>query len=710
MPARQYVYDDFSIEFNRLDSCFYLQLSSDQISLNEYHFVFVLFKDKAKVFEVRWVRDQKMFFDDHGDGVYYVQVEYRKIGTKESKFVRTKTISFMTDEYKRLLAAKLDLAFDVSCDLPFMHSEEPFFDFMLINDGNFKLDGFKRLETGVDGQFLYTNAKVDSFTGHLLSGFCITNDNKYVTGYDLLCADASHSNSRTLNSVGTYSRIFRDGNKLDICADYHSSNKLHYYSRDGITLVSNRYHLAMLYLKARKDVPILLNKKKALAMLSTRYHELFSHNFNSESLIHGLFQLYVGQKVVVGSDLLIVENGDLYSVIDDRDLFSINDTIYEELVQQSAIEIKENIKAVLSSDKFSDVVVDVSGGIDSRTVFCGVTNFNEYRDKVSVRIFKSKFEYDHLVANTISNIYGYRFHNARNGWQRFFYNPSQYISYIMEAKYFMPSEAKVVATDTILLNGFYGEPSLRPRGSASFLLGASYEREDLSLDSFLNNMVSFNSSPVMIVDYDKAGYLVKEVYEEEFKRTPGSSLAIKLENHYMNFSHAYHASESLRPGQDVASFSPIKSKTLLKLYRSIFHMFKNRKLAFDLIYKLNSLVSIAEYESESYNEEYKKTKGDLLVFDDPIMQSASIPVNRDVESWKASLKELSANFKNTNRMPPRIEYETCIALLQKISSTAPDLVDPIKFDLLHYIENVKDVYIEINCVKNKLFVLSQHLI
>lgn len=698
-----YVYDDFFVDFFRTSSGYSVKLSNKYIDLDSYHFVYVLFKDKSKMFEVRWVKDQQMNFDEYGDGIYYVQIEYRKIGTKESKFVRTKTIASISDSYKETLEDKLNQSRDINCKLEFMPSEEPFFDFLITNDSSFKLDGFKKLDTGINGYFLYANGGFDSFSGFLLSGFCVTNSGKYRVGSDFLDLDFNTSNLETENAVGTYTKIIKRDDALEVCSDYHSSSKLYHFSRNGRFLISNRYHLAMIYLKTRDDIESLFNKKKAIAMLSTGYHELFSHNFNSETLIKNLFQLYIGQKLTIKEDSLRVSKSEVFDVINDSDLYDVDADDYEKLVEISAGEIKQNVNAVLTSEKFSDVVVDVSGGIDSRTVFCGVTNFPECKEKISVRIFKSKFDYDHLVANTINDLYRFRFHIARNGWERTFYEPSQYISYIMEAKYFMPSEARVSAPSTILLNGFYGEPSLRPRGAASFLFGASYEHENISIESFINNMVSFKSSPVMIVDYDKAGHLLKEVYEEELKRTPGDSIAIKLENHYMNFSHAYHASEALRPGQDVASFSPIKSKTLFKLYRSVFHKFKSRKLAFDIIYKLNPLVSIVQYEDKGYNDEYSNKKRDLLVSKDSIFKNAAIESTQEVSEWEESLKELALNFKSTNRMPPRIEYETCLALMKELDEKAPDFIAPIKYELLHFIEGFKDNYIEINTIKNKIY-------
>ncbi len=707
--AKNYHYGAIEVDFNRLVTGFSIALHSKTLNLDEHQFVFVLFKDKAKAYEVRWVKDQRLNFDDYGDGVYYVQVEYRKIGTKASKFIRTKTISSFSQAYKAELDMKVS-AQDAYCpDINFMPSKDPFNDFLLVNDSGWAQEGFKRFDTPLKGYHLYLNGQETELDEFFMSGFCITEDAVYLSGQnDISEFSAEEVGSKVKGSVGTFSLIQFYSDSIQLSVDYHSTSKLWYFSENGVALVTNRYHLALTFLKERGG-EFVFNKRKAIAMLSTGYHQLFSHNFNSECLARGLYQLYVGEQINVMPDGIDISTLDVHDVIDDSSLFDIGKESYDELLAKSASEIKNNVSSVLKSKKFSDVVVDVSGGIDSRTVFCAVSNFDESKEKVSVRINQSQFEYDHLVANTINDLYQYRFHTARNGWERTFYEPHQYMSFILETKYFMPSEAEIHAPDTVLLNGFYGEPSLRPRGADSFLFGASYESDDLTDECFIENMVSFQSSPVMIVDYDKAGHMLKEVYAEEYKRTPGKSIGIKLENHYLNFSHAYHASESLRPGRDVASFSPIKSKTLFKLYRSVFAKFKSRKLAFDLIYTLNPLVSIVKYESESYNKEYEETKENLKVSESAALKNASIKPLKDVLLWQESQEDLRINVKSNNRMPPKKEYETCLALIGWLEKKDPDFIKYIKYELLHFAGRVKDNYLEINTLKNKLISICVHV-
>ncbi len=189
----------------------------------------------------------------------------------------------------------------------------------------------------------------------------------------------------------------------------------------------------------------------------------------------------------------------------------------------------------------------------------------------------------------------------------------------------------------------------------------------------------------------------------------------RLENHYMNYSHAYHASETLRPGLGRDSFSPMKSKTLFRIHRSLLSKIRGRKVGFDLIYKLNPLVSVIPYENEKYNTEYRERKENLLVAHDPVFSNATVVPEVNLEKWQRACAEqrshpprrvAGATAPVSN---PASDHDMVLRYLRTCCDRLPELFGGIKYALFHHANLRKDRYLDINTLKNKLGIIVYHL-
>lgn len=547
------------------------------------------------------------------------------------------------------------------------------------------------------------------------SGFCLTGSPKqhFRGAADI---DEHKAHAREIrNSIGTFTLIEVLDDSIEISADYFGAAKLFVYSLDNVVLVSNRYHLLI---SALGSVPgrLILDKSKVKALLATAYHEAFAHNFSSNCIASGVFQLYPGEGVSLDGRAVSKFRDPSYFVCEGRggDSGELDKFSYIDLLHKAASEIKENTKAIVSSKHYDHIVMDLSGGMDSRVVYCAASNSPETFKRMRIRTIRSKDELDHVVATQINSLYGIQYNTDEDisSWERLPYEVVY--SFIMEGKYFLPALQYPVAHRTIQLNGFYGEVCMRPRGTVSFLDGLYYDFDGLTIEEFVEGFVSFRGSPVMICGYEEAGCELEAVIKDEYDRIPGESLHHKIENHYLTYSHSYHSTETTRAGFGRDSFSVMKSKELFSLWRRLLGHVKNRKLGFDLIYLLNPLVSVIPYENEKYNDDYKSSKSDLVVGRDPVFSEAQLVPTDSLRAWEEAGRNTKSGMPTTfpfggDDNEPLSDKEACLRLIKGCLELDPVLFQDIKYSLVHYVGRVDHTPIGINTLRHKLAIIYYHL-
>ncbi|GAB5387846.1 MAG: hypothetical protein Alpg2KO_08140 [Alphaproteobacteria bacterium] len=717
-------FPDFTVNLHLDDGTARIELISDVIDIDKYSFVFSLYQDYKRADEKRWVEGRSAELNYSGSGVFFVQIEYREKGTKNNKLLRTRVVSYLDKQEKESIDASLDAFPPVSCKIEYIQSRNPFHDFVLIQ-------GIDNIDTStlphnmqkcVIGNL--TSNSIDFYVSDIsgaindqnsfFSGFCIEGKPKeFIKG----ASDLSGSSVKSTDidfSIGTYCLVRDVDGTISVTNDFFGSNKIYFYQKDGVALISNRYQLLVDFISAIPACVLEVDINKIQAMLSVGYHEMFSHNFSTHCLTKNVRQLYTGEYLVLDGSSVEVKYAESYAISEGSkgEEEKITEPEYAKLLEQAATEIKENVKAVLSSPHYKKIIVDLSGGMDSRVVYSAVTNFPEYKDKVKVRTIKNNYPLDHVIANQINSIYGYDYNTDDDIEYIERLSMEGCYSFIMEGKYFLPAFNYRTATGTMQLNGFFGEPCFRPRGTRSFLYGTYYEDACESAEDFAEHMLCLRGSPYMLVGFEETGCALDQLLKDEFSRIPGINLDQKIENHYLNYSHSYHASESFRPGFGRDTFSPIKSKSLFRLWRSMLGSLKHRKVGFDLIYSLNPLVSVIPFDSELANEDYQLSKDDLLVANDPVYSGAQVQPIGNLHVWE------EANAKIVGGHPITLLYDkdsvlqdmdAAIGYMKKCEDHLPDVFNELKRYIYRHLMSKKDKHIEVNTLRNKLGVIEYHL-
>lgn len=86
-----------------------------------------------------------------------------------------------------------------------------------------------------------------------------------------------------------------------------------------------------------------------------------------------------------------------------------NEDIYDDYLQKAKDEIYENTLAYFSSDRFKQIVIDVSGGFDSRIVFATANNLpRRLRRKIATHTRRSGTKDDVEKAAGVTDLYDYK--------------------------------------------------------------------------------------------------------------------------------------------------------------------------------------------------------------------------------------------------------------------------------------------------------------
>lgn len=323
------------------------------------------------------------------------------------------------------------------------------------------------------------------------------------------------------HDIGSYAFVEALENEVNFATDYFGVNKLYLFRFDGISTVSNNYHLLLLILKAF-GIELSINKKRAIANFSFVSIQPFHQAFCRQTDIDFVEIVPAGQSVSITPDGLMLNPTPLLSDLENTD--QLDDEGYLRLAEIAKEEVIGNVRAALDHPRFEHVIVDLSGGMDSRTVFAAVSLLPQYRDKVKIHSHFSAAEpLDLDVALSLAKLYGYdyddlpeerAFRFGETPWDAAWsYNLGQYFSYT-------PNPLVSRINNAIRLVGFYGEICARPYYSRNYL---NSELDVSDSEFFVEHYLGrFNHLSITSRD-TKCLEALHDYFLEEIKSLPGNT-------------------------------------------------------------------------------------------------------------------------------------------------------------------------------------------
>lgn len=438
------------------------------------------------------------------------------------------------------------------------------------------------------------------------------------------------------DEVGTYAIASVGSSGARIGVDYFSVNKIYFY-QGAHFVASNSYHLLIMILASLGE-KLWFDKRRVRASLSYVNMQFFHQSFTRLADIKGIEMLSIDKSIVIDSGGVNFVDKAISEPLNKKSHLSA--TQYQGLMKLAAQEVEDNVEAALKHPRFSKVILDLSGGMDSRAVFCAATRIQNFGDKVKINSQNVPSEpLDLEVALSLASMYECEYDDLPTErkaipgstlWdQSWSYNLGNYYSYV-------PVSLSARVKSAIRLVGFYGEICARPYYSRSYLSG-DLDVEDS--DEFVTKYLDKFAHMSLVAGDTGCAADLASLFADELRRLPGESALEKLESHYLAFRNGLHCSGTFRNDISCPEWGPLMSKSLFKAKLATFSEFKSIKVQLDLMNMLNPIVASHVYQSEKDNLSKKQVldQQGLLNFA-PYMEALTISVKSDRKRWEAAAK------------------------------------------------------------------------
>jgi len=576
-------------------------------------FYFYLLKDGSIIDRLGWSESPTYKKSLSETGNYHVQAHLKRgenniLKRSESVFYSTKS---GLDELRALWKEHPQ----TTEELPFYKLVKPFSDFLLHHasntqitlnpeniDDSLKLSYKKQTSTTQTNIFTFDHSCANADVLHF-SGTSICESSLIFGAEDIL---ATQNIVQLLGSIGNFTAVCLQDSELKIGTDYFGFGKLYYYKTPENFVVSNSYHLLLIALRSLK-LELEIDLDVALSKLNFVGLQPFYQNFSRKMDVQGVECLPIDKMFSISDAGVMIQNKEIAEVLQKDDAPS--EAEYVDLLSRAKDEILNNFSCIAKSPRFQEIVIDVSGGMDSRLVFCAATNFPEYREKITINSQETRDAPNELnVALAINSCYGYPYNESAEIIVA--PPPKQLVdgisSYYLGTYYsYNYPQTKIANNHSIRLTGFGGEIAVRPY----------FSRLHLNTELDVPGVSDFIS-----LYFEKYGYLsrfgkdskfneaTKRLFKQELELMPGSSALEKFDWHYLFYRNGLHCSDSWRVDISGAEFAILQSKASFELKKRCFTKHKSVKLQLDLMSALNPFLAKYPYESDMDNDAKNSVK------------------------------------------------------------------------------------------------------
>lgn len=657
-------------------------------------FTYRLRNETSIIEEISNVTENKWDFSLPAHGQYFVQVSYHSKTTQLYKSSKLILFSqFYLSEYNDFLNTTDNSTHDT---LSYFEPDYPYQDFCLFrlsdNDNNSDaIDGLMKERNMHSHTYSFNSKSICRLlTSHpvqkiqdktvAFSGVTRIADRLIVGDNDL--AENNINPEQIRNEIGDFWMIYQQEENVYILHDYLGLSKFYYYQNGDDFVVSNRYHLLLLGLKA-----VNINPKpyidRIIADLSstTAFARL---NYSRYMLMENTYVLTSDKDLIISSNGVNFEDNELHQELFNPEPY--DEKSYEALLQTGAEEMLDNMKIALeypNADKFK---IDLSGGLDSRMIYALITNFPKYRSKVYIHTLDLPYAPKDLpIALEMNSIYGYPYCtigiNSRPVSKRKTYQK------LMSAYFCTNQQNMPVATETSFkekfldMPGLLGEMIFRPHMYTKFK--AKPEEDNISPAEFIENRIYYNIESIS----EKGHEYFTDLFIKELNMMPGDTPVQKFQNHYTIFMDTiHHATYYPASINHFYQWTPLMSKTIFHLNNVTGTVFRSNKLAHDLVREINPALAAITYEKPLYNNELQ-----VLAETDPYYAHTFSVAQECIDAQRKKWKE-AQKIKSENATFEKLDADE----LAQIQKENINFFEDLKNDALYALRKIVKYNSKIN--------------
>lgn len=610
-----------------------------ELNCKENQFYYYLRRNNENISRIGWTENNNAKWTLEEDGIYSVRAFLKRSDKKVAK--TSYPINYFSEETKKSFNEFVNSEMDKSylshfAENEFYKLQYPYKDFAIIF-GEADVENIKK-----DGLYFHEFDKIESKRVVFLSSEPIEKKEKityYFSGttkYDKKLIWGENDIPRNIDvrnlsdGIGNFHLIFQDDKGITLTTDYFGVSKLFYFHKDGLFVASNRYHLLLLTLK-NLGISMSLNMEKISANLC-HSSQIFQQNFSREMEIKDVYVLPIDTSVTLSKNGVIFKEKPIHQILYNPPQY--NEEVYKEVLEQGVNEVIENVQVALEHPGFDKVIIDLTGGMDSRMVYAAATNIPQHKEKIYINSMpRNNLPNELPVALEINSIYGYPFCSFPTivEHKKLYDLENDFSSYHL-GTYYAQTNIPLAKnqTDSILrLKGGYGEICLRPYYARQYL---NTSLEELKEEEFLDEIISRYTTGAL---NDKTMSALKNQFKKELSLLPGRTPLEKLDLHYLYYRNGLHFNDSLLNDINYPTWGPLQSKSLFYLKMMCFEQHKNIKLQLDAMNQLNPLLAAIPYEREEDNEEKERIEN-LLYYKDLRFKNIKLPLNSNQQEWEES--------------------------------------------------------------------------
>ena len=534
---------------------------------------------------------------------------------------------------------------------------------------------------------------------YLFSGYVFYNK-KMLIGTDEVAREISDIESLR-ECCGEYCICTIENGKISLQADYFGMVPWFYFENDEVFAASNHYHLLLLLVSGMK-VKLEMNLARSRVNIITTGFT-YGSSFSKDLDVKGCKMNFAFEEITYSAlNGVRIGKTSLWHVVNDETRW--DEEAYERCIFAAKEELYEYCKAVFEHPRFTKIVVDISGGFDSRVVFATANSLpKKLRRKMYTFTRKSGTPDDIKIANSVTNLYDY---------PKYTYSPADtsnlfdvdgkinlahvsrnlglysVCSYLYSTQYY--------DKETLEITGYLGEVILgykRCRGELDYSLG------DKRLLARLGGSYWWNSVKELKQVFEDQ----ESIINETLKNYECDCLFKKFQALYIDSRNRFICNSSHNVENNNMRIPMLFSKNALKAKWLYFSKFKNNsvpdeKVSVDLLNAINPLLSALPF-AESNNDVIPKPENLLNPFTVEIHPDFTIKSGPEASAVKNLYKEKVIGYMDDLHIVEQMVlqiydyskdyYPVCLALYKMIEILKER---PEEVKTLHSRETIRKVY------------------
>lgn len=635
---------DIQVNINIVNDQLLLHVSDSQNNPDIVYSYYVL-KDGKVIYKHQiWEQTKAFAYELTENGIYMAQV-YAKYNS-ETKMIKSHTVEYFRECYRQ--------EFEQSCceckapskdKVGFFACTEPFADFAVIQSSNtindIDLPDFKfyKLNSFAEKKNYLVSNKVpaDRHGKRWVCSGLISSDQELLYGNDMLDAVITLGGTK---ETGTYCIMEIDDERICVSCDYFAFNRIFYYADRDVVVCSNRYHLLLLVVE-KMGIALKLDERKALMTLSSARLPYLTQNMCAKMDMEGVKQCSNSYDLVLDKNGLSFQLNEYGKVLQDTAI--VNEREYREELESGCSEIVGNINTIMKKTEDKNIIIDLSGGMDSRIVYSAALQSGIERSRALIYSKDVRGSNDLDVAVMINNLYHLPWVTLSEERKAFdgYYNEMVQRSFYMGIYYSYNLIGGIsLNNDSLRMVGACGEILLRPYTVRKFLHTEAAQITDKR--SFLDYILQ-NYAEHIIVDYKASVEFVHYMFEE-FERYGNCGLMETMDRVYLEHRHGYHFDGGISYACGIYTLMPLQSKTLFRLHHRIFDQHRSIKLQLDVQNCIEPYLGAVIYDSEEDNADREKLKDILYCKKDYYRYLKIDELNHDRQEYEMSVKEKQRNI------------------------------------------------------------------